>query len=783
MGKFGGAMNKATRFLTTGDALVVALGVLAGSSLASALRGPGLWWAIALGAIVSLGVALAAIRLKLLAIEWIAMSLAALIVVGGLAVSPIPSPGGYATFIRGLVGGWADLLTSVPPTEATGTLRVLPYVLTTIATTTGLLLRRKSTRPMLPAIGPLAVFACGLLFSLEASSTIRVQGALLVITALALGWWQQRTAGILVDADIGNTTVARKRGRALYGAALIAVVGVLAPAGAPLLASLHGTDRVDLYQALTPPWDPLEEVSPLAPIQSNYKDNVREDVVFVARGEQIPRRWALATMATYDGEVWTVADVCDVENSVASTCANFIPIDGLAPGDPEDPNREQDPVTVEVEIIGEDVDWPWLPLPGRAHQILAVAEDGSRRDVRFFNRTGTAAIPTGAQRATYTVEATPFPIIADTADVTVATTNRNLEDETDERVSNEALGLTQLPQSFGTQSANFVEGADSGWQEIQELARNLQAGAYLATDAAAPGHSHARLANFLESDVLFGNEEQYAAFAGIAARITTNLPARVVVGWLADDDKALTGELELTRDEATAWIEVLTVEHGWVPVDVTPDRNNEPDLERPGTNFTDFAPPNPPVPPPPPPELSLDQEELEDDDENNTEMEEGGVPVWVQAGGIAASLPVVLGGLWLAAMFALKRRRQRRRRTHTEAHARVSGAWFEAQDRLTEAGLRPRQDLSISEVAHVVDLRFDGATGLPGLARIVDESTFGPEDPNDERAAAAWTQYESLTNVLDESVTPTERIRRIAHPGPLLGGDREPGKPLVKGKR
>lgn len=761
-------MKDVFRGLTVGDALVVAMGVLAGSSLSAALRGPGLWWAIGLGAAVSVLVAVIAKRLELLAIEWVAVSIAALVIFGGLAVSVVPTPDGYTTFIRGLISGWADLLTSVPPVTANDTLRVLPYVLTLVATTTGLIIRRKSSIPVLPAAGPLVVFGIGLLFSIETITATRIQGALLVATAIALGWWQQRASGVLADADIGNTTVVKRRGRVLYGATLLAAVSVIAPLIAPVLASAHGTERVDLYNALTPPFNPLDEPSPLAQIKANYQDDVREDVVFVARGDQVPRRWALATLGSYNGVVWTVGDA-----SIQGE-ADFRPVDGGTAVDPLDPepNAELESVSVEVELVGEEIDWPWLPLPGRAQQIDAFDDAGERLDVRFFDRTGTAAIPSGANGLSYSVTATPFPQVPDQADLTLASQDSNLE-------------LEQQAEAVVTASATLVEGADSGWAQVVALAENLRAASYLATDIASPGHSQGRLAEFLETDVFVGNEEQYAAFGAIAARNSTRSPARVVVGWVADDDKTLSGEVPFTRDEATAWIEVFTDEFGWVPVDVTPDRSNEPELDTAGTNFVDVAAPNPPVPPPPPPELEANQDELEDDEDDEDDDEDesaGGVPTWAIAGGTALAVPIVAIGLWLLLMLALKRVRRQRRRSRGEANHKVAGAWFETKDRLHEAGIRPRPDMSVNEVAQVIDLRFDSATNMTGLAAIVDEIAFGPADARNDLAESAWERSDEISALLASSAPRTERLRRIARPGSLFQRDPSSSDATLEGR-
>lgn len=746
--------------ISVGDAAVLVLAALAGSSLAGALRGPGLWWAIAVGVLVVVAVTIVAERLNLLAFEWIALSLAGVVIFGAVVVTIAPTPSGYSTFIGGLISGWAEIVTSVPPTKANGVFRVPPYVLTTFSGTIGLVLLRRTRVVLLPALAPAILFGVGLLFSVEARATALIQGALMIATALFLGWWQQRQAGTLADQVIGNTTTAARRGRVLQAAAIVAAVSALAPAIAPVVDSLNDRDRFDLRDRLEPPWNPLDEPSPLAQIKANFSEDAKDEVVFVASrpgGAPVPRRWALATMASYDGLVWTVGD------SAIRDRAEFKPIDEVAPLDPLDLERVAAPIAVEVELVnGNDgeqaIEWPWLPLPGRLHSISEPNGNGLLTDLRFNERTGTLAAPEGAAGQGYLARVTPFPDIPDDAQVTLVQADGE-------------LGLGEQAAAVRSRAADAVQGADRGWSEMIALSSWLRDGAYLDDENAAPGHSQARLQSFLEEERPTGNEEQYAATAGIFAR-NTGVPARVVVGWMIDPEKDLTGEVEVTRTEASAWIEVLSVEFGWVPVDVTPDRDEEPDLEERGTLPVDVAAPNPPVPPPPPPDLDADQDTDEEEEEEEEPVEEAGIPAWAIASAISLLFPLAVVAAWLASMMLLKSRRRSGRRNRTDPAERVAGAWFEANDRLREAGLRNSADLSVVEMAELIDLRFDGMTEMSRLARIVDESAFGPSHVSISRADEAWQHCDSLVGALQENSSTKERIRRISDPGSLLS--REP---------
>ena len=68
---------------------------------------------------------------------------------GGIAVGGIPTPGAYGAFARGLVDGWADLLSSAPPADITEQLRALPFTVAWLAAAD-----RRRDRPPLPPPRP-----------------------------------------------------------------------------------------------------------------------------------------------------------------------------------------------------------------------------------------------------------------------------------------------------------------------------------------------------------------------------------------------------------------------------------------------------------------------------------------------------------------------------------------------------------------------------------------------------------------------------------------------------
>lgn len=743
--------------LTPAHWLIAALGVVAGSSLASTLAGPGLWLSAGLGAAVALASSAVATRLRLVVTEALALSIALMVAAGAVAVAGVPTPSAYPTFFDGLIGGWADLLSSIPPVAAEGHYLALPYALAWLAATIGFVLLRYSGVPVLPSAGPIGAFGVGLLFSATLRTASLVQGAVLMVLTLALGWYQQGRAHNVVDAQLGNTTVARRRTRVLYGGLVLAATSVVAPVLAPHTPGLAQRARFDLRDRLEPPWDPLDEPSPLARLKSNYVDAIRSDTVFIARGEGIPSRWALATLAAYDGTVWTVGDVA------LGGSAPFVPIDGVVPPDAQPLATVAAPVPFEVEIVA--LDGPWLPVPGRPDQLTVASGDPPvAGGTRVNLRTGTVAVPSGAQGLTYSGTASPWPAVADDEMAAL------------DLAAAPVLGLDQQAGAVRDWAADQIEGVAAGWPQVMAVRDGLRAGRYLADDQALPGHSWARLSSFFQGKEFVGNEEQYAAAAAIAVR-NAGIDARVVVGYLVDPDRLSGGEVAVTRGDASAWIEVRTAERGWVPVDVTPDRNNVPSEQNDGIRKESVAAPNPPPPPPPPAsvETALDQDQ-EDQPEDEQEADDAGDgPGRLQLAAVVASVPLVpalVAGSWLGAMAALKARRRHRRRHRGDPNQRVFGAWVEANDRLREVGARPAPNLSPQERASALEAELCPSGGLRALAELVDQAAYSPHGIGADDAEVAWQRYEVLAGSVDRSAGRIDRLRRIADPQPFLTRER-----------
>lgn len=150
---------------------------------------------------------------------------------------------------------------------------------------------------------------------------------------------------------------------------------------------------------------------------------------------------------------------------------------------------------------------------------------------------------------------------------------------------------------------------------------------------------------------------------------------------------------------------------------------------------------------------------------------------------VAAGLSAVVALLAPAAVVVLKERRRRRRQTGTPG-ARVAGAWAEALDRLTEAGLALPRSVVAEEVA-------DRAAGLPtvppaataplaGLAALANRARFAPTGPSPDEAAEAWSRAGDVAAGMRAARSRFGRLRLALDPRPLRPAQRSPfGSPPV----
>ena len=263
--------------------------------------------------------------------------------------------------------------------------------------------------------------------------------------------------------------------------------------------------------------------------------------------------------------------------------------------------------------------------------------------------------------------------------------------------------------------------------------------------------------------------EQYAAaFAELARAI--GLPARVAVGYQRGTAGA-DGLWHVKELDAHAWPEVwLGQKVGWYRFEPTPGRTDPvtglggsivvgsgssttttpTTAARTSTPTTASVTPNSAAsrievqPPTSPAHSSRTGAHV---------LEVLGVSLAILGGAFIALLAALAFGAW---------RRTRRRRHDPDDRKRVLGAWTEALERLSAAGIQRRPSTTSLEFAlRQAPALGAGAAGPPlmGLARLHTAAMYSPESPTSEEADEAWSEVDAITDALRDSVPRTRRLR------------------------
>lgn len=731
--------------------------------------------AAVLGALGAALVSLAGRWARLTVPEAMAVSVVVFVLLGAVAAEGIPTPAAFGTFFSGLTEGWAQVLSSSPPADLTAEFRVLPYTIAWLGSMLGSEILRSSRTPGLAALGPVTALVISLLVVLEDRTVAIAQGGAMVVGALLVGWLQQRVRTNQSEYFEDFTIESPRRSAGVASALLMVVlIAVAAPLVGPRLPLADANERFDLRQFQTPPFDPLEQPSPLVQLKVGLLEANQDEVVFRVTADDPIDRFTLAVLDDYTETFWAVAD----ERGDAP--GEFRPVDSVFPPPLDAPLDELPRVTATIEIdglselAGGDFDPAWLITPGWP---LSVSNAGAENlDIRFNGSTGTIAlVPDGPEAGLRYEVIAALPPRPDEAVLRSATVT--------------PIEIVDLRPAALDYTADVVQGADLGWQRVQRIVEALQSESYAIEQGdpyARPGHNVARLEDFVRDgpDRIAGFEEQYAALAALMVR-NQGIPARVVVGYLIDEDleeRWATGTLAVLAGDASAWIEVRFDDIGWVPFDVTPDRNNTLDEVQQGSSPQEFAFPNPPPPPPPPelpPRLEQEEEFEEEEDEEDDEAEEGdggeGLPIRAIATGVGVTSPIwlLLGGS--AFVVVLKRRRTRRRREAGTPARQIAGAWFEVVDRAHEHGAAPKRAATIREYANGLVaaelIAPEEGPVLVALADDVDAAAFSPFEAPQVASEAAWQKSEVLVAGLAQRHGTVRRVRHRIDPRPLLRKD------------
>lgn len=717
---------------------------------------------LALVAIASgVALALAGVLLRWPAVGMLVAAAATILVVGVPLAVPdrtvygvLPEPGGLVDLIAGIALGWRQLITIDLPVGAYQALLVPALVLLLVGPLATLALSLRTRRGELGALVPLLGFLLAVALGPE-TAALPISTAIALATTLLLwqaAWRRHRRAAAVGEAGRGDAGRSGVRAIATATGLLLVAGG----AGAALVAVVPPPgDRTVLRTLVDPPFDPLEQPSPLAAYRASFAPEVADDPAIIVTGAPEGARLRLAALDSYDGTVFAVGS-----DRLDSASGTFVRI----PTTRDLSAVEGDRVRVEIEL--QRPTGVWLPTVGEVGSIAFSGDDAAELRDRFVlnTTTSTAAFVGGTSAGLrYTLDA----VVPPGASATLATA-----------VPGDATvpAITAVPDALRTWLDGVTAGIEGEGARLDRALTSLREQGYLSHGVGedeAPsrsGHSLDRLDELVTAPLMIGDAEQFAAAGALIAR-ELGFPSRVVLGY-----GPVSGDASVTVREGdrTAWVEVSTTD-GWVAVDVAPERRELPPTE-PDDPVPVSRPQNavqPPVDDPPPLD-ELAPPEIEERDDSGLD------PFWQTVLAVLRALGWVLlvAGL-LAAPFigvvGAKARRRRRRRTAADPALRILGGWRDVTDQARDYGVELPPAATRTEAAQVI-----GRPTALVLARVTDRAIYAPEPPSDQEADRVWEAADALRASLADGRTRRERWRAAIS---LRSLRRYPGRGRTTGGR
>ncbi|MEO3825148.1 DUF3488 and transglutaminase-like domain-containing protein [Actinomadura sp. B10D3] len=639
------------------------------------------------------------------------------------------------TLREGVLGSWKSILTTLLPAPAKPEFLVLVNVVVWLAAFASAELALRTSLRAVPGVPALAVWAVALLLGVDGPGTNLPLAAATVVLIAVL---------VLVRADGPGAGIAWRP--LVIGVPAAGVLGGLAFAAGPVVP-VSAEPYNPREQVEAPPPQQRDSVSPLDRVGGWLLSPDQVMFTVEAKRNEIER---LAVLDRFDGVTW-------------SSTARFVPTGSRVPEGPA-PDKKHE---VAQRITIRDLPGVWVPAADRPRQV-----DGLPVVVDPGSGALAAAEPLRSGQTYRVASVVPEWTADDLADAAVAN-------------DAEARAARELPWGPGAkeppvQLAEFrkfaeaaTQGAVSPIQKAAMLAEYLKR--YARYDVTAPpGHSYRQLDYFL-GEGRRGTPEHFATAYALLAR-SLGLPSRVVVGF--DGGNRAGGAVQVRSGDVMVWPEIKFDELGWIRFNPLPDsarRSKKNDAVAAGET----------------------EQKLEQAQKNAASQQRGQGPgntaqkgpqkapaaepaprPWWVFAAIGAGV-LVLG--YLLAVLLAPALRTRRRRAGTPA-ARITGAWHEALDHLSDVGLSTARTLTAHEVARFgASAVGEEAHGHLGpLADLVNRSRFAASRPDPGTADQAWHHTDRLGRLVTTRAGRLRRFRRRLHPRSLR--DRRGGADVTTGE-
>lgn len=687
---------------------------------------------------ISLGtlIGFAAVRWRWGIGSWFLGLLGTYLVLGSALVMPnyalfgvIPTPRTIGRLFLLIFQGWYDLLTVATPAGDFSGPGAVPLLAGLAAGGIMALVVGRTSRVLAPLAVPLSWLGLAIAFGTRVAPTSAWLGVALGAGMLAWTSAHQISATRLTNAQVlVNASRSRTRQAARVGSALLAIAVAGAAGIAVNAAAGERVNRQVLRDNVEPPLNLAEFTSPLMGYRL-YETDLEKEVLFTVTGMPEGARLRLATMDTYDGNVFNVS-----QNS-----SHYLRTGRVLPVSPYPSESE---VTITAHDAYEGV---WVPTPGTPSRIEFSGPDkSSQKEGLYYNKPEKQALTTAGLSEGTEVTQTAAAIIPLTPE---------------EREKLGALGAgkaslaktSRVPDVLVKLATDWTAEAESALDQLTTIESRMREDGFYSDGKdgrSRSGHTTERLETMFTGPQLIGDDEQYAtAMALMASQL--GIPVRVVMGFHPDPkDPPVTGEWEVKGTQAHVWVEANLDQAGWVVFDPTPDRNKKPKtdspLPKPKPKPQIDPPPNPPERIPEDPVIA-EEDAVERNEDDKFRLQ---IPGWLLAVGA-----VLAGGLLVASPFigvvAWKARRTTRRRTTGTTADQMVGAWDDAIDRARDLGFVDARSRTRQESALIMTETWPSADGRD-LAGVIDANVFGPGTPPDAAAEYAWTEAEDLKRSLLE---------------------------------
>lgn len=733
-------------------ALVSAMAAVAAAAFWPVYRDP--WYLVVAGGAVAsaTAVALLGARFRWPSFAVLLVALAVFLVAGvplavpGRAIAGVlPSWDGILDLLSGVAYGWKQLLTITLPVGDYQALLVPAYLLLFAAALTSVTIAARARFPELAVIPHVVAFLIAIAFGPdEVPWPAPLAIAMLVIVLVFLIWhrWRRRRAAIRTLAratpDAEGRPLETAGGAALgirtvIAGGLILAVASAASLGATSLVPVTGQRDV-LRTAVEQPFDPRDYPSPLAGFRRYLRDDRVDDVMLRVAGLPEGSRLSVATLDSYDGVVYAVGSAAA---DVAS--GTFVRI----PQSVDQGDVTGEPVSFSVEVA--DYRGVWVPGAGAFESIaFSGPRAASLTDAFYYNATtGSAAVLGGLESGdSYRIEAV----------LPVQPTPAEWSDLSPGDAPVPRIG--EIPEELALYLEERVRALTDPGERLVAMLDALQTDGYIShglDDDEPPsrsGHGADRIAELVTASRMIGDAEQYAVAAALMAR-QLGYPARVVFGFVPADGV-------VRGDDVTAWIEIDTVQYGWVTIDPVPEErpipDEEPEEENPVARPPSIVPPPPDRPDPQGEQTAPDSTQ---DDPEQLDPLLAALLAFAQALGMGLLVVGVLLAPFLL-IVAAKVRRRRLRRSAPDVVQRIRGGWDEFADAVIDHGYRAPPAATRSELAAV-------AGGLPSrvLAAVADRAVFAPERADPADADRVWDAVADLRGALELGLTRWQRLRAL----------------------